>query len=110
MICLSNMKDKPFHERFGKRDYIIEVKRAIFTLEVLIVQANNLYYDSSDKESFISDAQYDDLTKGVACLYNSVGIKRDMKDFGYQFKKPEIHNCVSINGTITVNELDNMLK
>lgn len=108
MICLNNMK--PFHERFGKRDYNAEVRKAIFALEVLAVQANHLYYDSADKQSFLTDGQYDDLTTAIAALYKSIGLKRDMKDFGYQFKKPEIHNCVSVGGDIVDQELDDMLK
>lgn len=91
-------------EKFGKRDFNAEVRKAIFALEVLAVQANELYYDSS-KESFLSDSQYDDLTIAIAALYRTVGMTRNMKDFGYQFKKPDIHNHVDKDGKCKEEEM-----
>lgn len=94
MICLNDMV-QTHGEKFGKRDFNKEISKAIFALEVLAVQANELYYNSS-KESFLSDSQYDNLTEAIAKLYQSIGMERNSKDFGYQFHKPDIHNKVDM--------------
>lgn len=103
------MKDKNFHERFGKRDYNAEIRKAIFILEVMVTRANSIYYNSGD-ESFLSDHQYDELTIAVAALYKTIGLERDMKYFGYQFSKPDIHNHLATDGELISPELEEMLK
>jgi len=79
-------QDKIIDQDVSNSERTESIQDAIYTIECIIRECNDLYYDSNDYEKMnnnLSDFEYDSLKQACRYMYLSLGKKIDITEYSF---------------------------